>query len=262
VINVSIVHAEPRLGPVVQPRGLHQRGFLVVLADDGGHRALPVWLPEEPGATEIPDLLDRPADDIWTTADIPEGLGGRLLDAAGASVTGVDIQPVTRNPDKVNADTCAARVALGAAHVTARLDQGLTLAVVTGAPVRVDDTLMDRLAAGVPADDPAAPFRQPPPPPGRVIIEVERGTRRALHVPGADLSGVRPRFEPRNLDFADGLAGWQLDGPEDYSAMAEDSTCERARRTPIARRSGSPRWLAARTGPGTRFLSRFQRARM
>jgi hypothetical protein len=226
VINVRIAYAEPRVGPVVQPRGLHQRGFVVVLADDVGQRALPVWVAEEPGVVELPDLLNRPDDDIWTTAGIPEELAARLLDAAGASVTGVDIQPVTKDPDEVNAGTCAARVALGAARVTARLDLGLTLAVVSGAPVRVDDALMDRLAVAVPADDPAAPFREPRPPMprGRVIVEVSTSKRRVLDVPGAAFPWGRPRFEPRNLDFAAGLAGWQLHGPDDYSATVEDST--------------------------------------
>jgi len=191
----------------------------------GSGRCLCGWR-RKPGVVEIPDLLNRPADDIWTTAGIPEELAVRLLDAAGASVTGVDIQPVTRNPDEVNSDTCAVRVALGAARVTARLDQGLTLAVVAGAPVRVDDALMDRLAVAVPAEDPAAPFRrpQPPMPRGRVIVQVSTSKRRVLDVPGAAFPWGRPRFEPRNMEFADGLSGWQLKGPDDYSAAVEDST--------------------------------------
>jgi hypothetical protein len=227
VINVRIAHAEPKLGPVVQPRGLHQRGFLVVLADDEGQRALPVWVPEDPVAIEIPDLLNRPADDIWATAGVAEELAVRLLDAQGASVTGVDIQPVTNDPDEVNPGTCAARVALGSAYSTASLDDGLRLALISGAPVRVDDTLMDRLAVDAPADDPAAPLRQPPEPRaprGGVIVHAVGGVGQVLHVPGVDLPGPRPRFAPRNLDFADGLAGWHLEGSDDYVASAEDST--------------------------------------
>ena len=46
----------------------------------------------------------------------------------------------------------------------------------------------------------------------------------------AALPGQRPRFEPRNLDFADGLDRWDLDvrfpgaadpRPQDYSAAAD-----------------------------------------
>ncbi|MGH3156455.1 MAG: hypothetical protein ACRDNF_07775 [Streptosporangiaceae bacterium] len=186
-----------------------------MLADDTGHRALPAWVAEEPGGVSLPDLLDRPADDIWTTASIPWELAVRLAGAVGGNVTGVEIYPVTAEPDEVNTGTCAARIELGARHVTARLDQGLTLAVVAGAPVRVDAAVMDRLAVPVPADDPAAPFRSSPDGRGHVII-----ARRE----GRVLPGARPRFEPRNTTFADGLDRWQLDGSDDYSAAAEGST--------------------------------------
>ncbi|MGH3198955.1 MAG: hypothetical protein ACRDOH_00600 [Streptosporangiaceae bacterium] len=208
---------EPGVDPL--QRGLRLRGFLVVLADDTGHRALPVWVAEEPGGISLPDLLDRPADDIWTTASVPEELAVRLAHAVGGNVTGVEIYPVTAEPEEVNADTCAARIELGARHVTARLDQGVTLAVVAGAPLRVDGAVMDRLAVPVPAGDPAAPFRSPPIGGGHVIIDRREG--RVLHVPAEPL-GERPRFEPRNMAFAGGLDRWHLDG-SDYSATAEDS---------------------------------------
>jgi len=69
-------------------RGLRAHGYLVVLADDARHRALPAWVARKPGYSSIQDLLDRPADDIWTTARVPEELAVRLADAAGGSVTG------------------------------------------------------------------------------------------------------------------------------------------------------------------------------
>jgi hypothetical protein len=213
--------AEP--GVDSRQRGHRLRGSLVVLADDTGHRALPAWVAEEPGGISFPDLLGRPADDIWTTAPVAEELAVRLADAVGGRVTGVEIYPVRADPGEVNADTCAARIDLGRAHVRARLDQGLALAVVAGAPVRVDGAVMDRLAVPVPADDPAAPFRRPPAAGGHVIIARREG--RVLHVPVAGLPGERPRFEPRNMRFADGLDRWHLDGPVpgDYSAAAEHS---------------------------------------
>ena len=223
---VRVAFAQPRLGKaalVARLRsGLHPRGSLVVLADDIGNRALPAWVAQEPGGISLQELLDRPADDIWATAPIAEELAVRLAGAAGGSVAGVEIYPVTTDPQEVNADTCAARIELGAAYVTARLNQGLTLALVAGAPVRVDGALMDRLAVPVPADDQAAPFRNPPIEPGHVIIARDEG--QVLHVP-ARPAGERPRFEPRNMAFADGLAWWHLDGPApaDYSAAAEDS---------------------------------------
>lgn len=208
-------------GADLPQRGLRRRGSLVVLADDAGRRALPAWVAEQPDDVPLPDLLDRPADDIWTTASVPEELAVRLADAAGGTVTGVEIYPLTAEPGEVNADTCAARIELGPRHVTARLDQGLRLAVVTGAPVRVDAAVLDRLAVPVPAGDPAAPFRRPPDERGHVVISRrEGGGARVLHVPPEP--GPRPRFEPRNMTFADGLTRWHLDGA-DYSATAEDS---------------------------------------
>jgi hypothetical protein len=204
-------------------RGLGVPGYLVVLADDAGHRALPAWVwRRNPGGTSIQDLLGRPTDDMWTTAPVPEELGVRLVEAAGASVTGVEIFPVTADPEEVDADTCAARIELGARHVTAGLEQGLTLAVVAGAPVRVDAGVMDRLAVPVPGDDPAAPFDSARL--GRGDVMTSHPDGRILDVPVKRV-GERPRFEPRNMAFADGLDRWLLysSAPDHYSAAVEDS---------------------------------------
>ena len=46
--TVRIAHAEPRPGKL-ENGGFQTRGHLVVLADDAGHRAVPVWLRGEPG---------------------------------------------------------------------------------------------------------------------------------------------------------------------------------------------------------------------
>ncbi len=225
-VEVRIAYAEPGFGPALTAeqghRGRRVPGHLVVLADDAGHRALPAWVRRRsPGDISIQELLDRPADDIWTTARVPEELAVRLAGAAGGSVTGVEIYPVTADPGEVNADTCAARIELGAVDVAARLDQGLTLAVVAGAPVRVDSALMDRLAVPVPGDDPAALFQGPPAGPGHPMISRHEG--RTLDVP-VELVGQRPRFEPRNMEFADGLDRWHLYAsvPDDYYVVAGD----------------------------------------
>src|ERR1700749_3963765 len=90
--TVRIAHAEPRPGKL-ENGGFQTLGWLVVLADDAGHRAVPVWLRGEPGSEDLAKLVAaaaRPAEEI-VTADAPEELPARLLHAAGASVTGVDI---------------------------------------------------------------------------------------------------------------------------------------------------------------------------
>jgi len=249
VITVRIAHAEPGPGrpadtvPRIDPRVsvvARPSRFHVVLADDAGHRALRAWLARDPEATPLPALLDRPGDDIWTTQGIPEELAVRLTSAAGGSVTAVEIRPDRADIEEVTEQTCTARIELGGPsgtrHVTARLDLGLTLAVVSGAPVLVADAVMDRLAVPVPdgggpaafgAAGPVRPERQ-----GAIFV-VDRQAGRVFQVAG-DLGGQRPRFEPRNMSFGEGLdrwdlgsAAWDLDEEavaqvrQDYSAAAE-----------------------------------------
>ena len=206
--TVRIAHAEPRPGRLANG-GFHTRGYLVVLADDAGHRAVPIWMP---GAGDVADLLERPADQIVTDG-VPAELTTRLLGAARARVTGVDIDFTEAGAAELSPEVTVARIGLagpaGTRQVTADLGLGLALAAAAGAPVRLADAALDRLAVPVPGDDLLTPFldRVPPPPalPGR-----ERW-------PLAALRGPRPRYEPRNLDFADGLDRWNLDswpGPD------------------------------------------------
>jgi hypothetical protein len=98
-------------GPL-QDRGIFLRGFLFVLTDDAGHRALPIWLAEDPWVTSLPALLDRPGDDIWAMAGVPEGFAARLVSAAGASVSGVEIQAAGADLDEVSTETRVARIEL------------------------------------------------------------------------------------------------------------------------------------------------------
>jgi RNA polymerase sigma factor (sigma-70 family) len=197
---VRIAHADPWPGRT--PAGL------VVLADEAGHRALPVRLPASAG--RFWRLLARPEDRDEILPDDHAGeMTGRLLHAAGITVTGVT---VTDLGPAVTATRVDIAVPGGTRQVTTRLADGLALAVITGAPLAVEDPVMDRLAEPVTGPDPVSPFRsrqQPPPgPPGHT------------------------RFEPRNLAFTDGLHRWRLDGTflrqvtgshdQDYSCTAED----------------------------------------
>ncbi len=71
------------------------------------------------------------------------------------------------------------------------------MAVVQGAPIRVGDALMDRLAEAVRDGDLEGPFLRRVPTPTAAS--------------GAH-AGESPGSEPRNLAFADGLDGWDLNG--------------------------------------------------
>jgi len=243
VITVRIAGAGPgpgRLadtGPRIDPRvpvAARLFGFHVVLADDAGHRALRAWLAQDPDGTPLPALLDRPGDDIWTTQGIPEELAVRLMNAAGGSVTGVEIHQDRADIEEVTEQTCTARIELGGPsgtrHVTARLDLGLTLAVASGAPVLVADAVMDRLAVPVPDGDALAPFRAAKPVRAErePIFMVDRRAGRVFQVHGG-LGGQRPRFEPRNMDFGEGLDRWDLDSSaRDLAASARDLAEEAA----------------------------------
>jgi RNA polymerase sigma factor (sigma-70 family) len=174
---------------------------LVVLADDAGHRALPVRLPRHNG--KLWALLSRPDHDE-VLLDQVEETTGQLLQAAGVTLTGVT---VTELGPGVTATRLGIAGPGGTRPVTASLADGLTLAVIAGAPLAVDDAVMDRLARPVTGPDLLSQFRS------------QETSPRPL----------RRRFEPRNMAFTDGLDHWQLGGTflrqgtgSDYSATTED----------------------------------------
>lgn len=206
--TVRIARAERRIppGPVPDRFPTH----VIVLADDAGRRDLPIW------------LLGRDSHRFWslfepeaadqeragtTQARSSDELTDQLLHAAGARVTGVDL-------DELGPEVTVTRIELaspaGTRHVTARLPDGLTVAITAGAPIRVADAVMDRLA-------------------------VPTGTSSSGSFPEQTVQGLsldhRPRYEPRNMAFADGLDRWMFGGSftesnvesqwEDYSCAAE-----------------------------------------
>jgi hypothetical protein len=230
VTIVRIVLADPRTGR--PPRGGGVNGqLLIVLADtvpaeDGGHRAVPLWLP----GLEFKllwMLLDPPARDAVMDGVLEETTAARVLHAAGVAVTAVDIEPAGEDVPELRSDTAAARVELASAagtrHVTVSAGYGLKLAVAAGAPVRVADAVMDRLAVPVQGEDVHAPFLLPS----------------AVRPPGDP--GPRQSFEPRNMAFTDGLDRWELAGSflaagrphwQDYSRTAADGTAVLASAVP------------------------------
>ena len=226
---VRIVLADPRTGR--PPGGGAVNGQqLIVLAEtvpteDGGHRAVPLWLAGLDFKL-LWSLMDRPADDA-VLAGVPEETAAGLLDAAGVAVTAVDIEPAGGDVPELRSDTAAARVELataaGTRHVTVSAGYGLKLAVVAGAPVQVADEVMDRLAVPVHGEDVHAPFLLPS----------------SVRPPGGH--GRRQSFEPRNMAFTDGLDRWELAGSfldagrphwQDYSPAAADGTAVLASSVP------------------------------
>ena len=90
VTIVRIVLADPRTGRVPEGNAVNGQQ-LIVLADDAGHRAVPLWLPGLDFKL-LWLLLDRPARDA-VMAGVLEETAARLLHAAGVEVTAVDIEP-------------------------------------------------------------------------------------------------------------------------------------------------------------------------
>jgi hypothetical protein len=216
VTIVRIVIADPRAGG--PPGGSAVNGrHLIVLVDDTGHRAVPLWLPGLDFKL-LRWLLERPAGDALMAGVLEETTAG-LLHAAGVAVTGVDIEPADEDVRELRSGTAAARVELaavaGTRHVRVSAGYGLKLAVAAGAPVRVADEVMDRLAVRMHGEDVHAPFLLPS----------------AVRPPGD--ARHRQSFEPRNMAFTDGLDPWELAGSfldsgrphwQDYSSAAADGT--------------------------------------
>ena len=198
--TVHVARIERRIppGPVPDRGPTH----VLVLADDAGRRDLPIWL--------LGRDSHRFADDARPAGPSSDELTGRLLRAAGARVTAVDV-------DELGPEVTVTRIELdtpaGPEHVTARLLDGLAMAIMASAPIRVADAVMDRMAA------PAGVGQSGPMP---------EQTARELSI------DLRPRYEPRNLTFADGLDHWVLGGSftenaaqshwQDYSAAAGHGT--------------------------------------
>jgi hypothetical protein len=163
--TVRVAHAEPLPGKL--PNGdLLTHGHLVVLADDAGHRAVPIWLRggTEPGTDDLArlvELRDRPPEEVVTAA-VAEELTIRLLEVAGARVTGVDLDVTVPDAGPLDPELTVARVELtgstGIRHVTASFGLGLAIAVTARAPIRVADAVMSRLGVPVAGDDLLTPF--------------------------------------------------------------------------------------------------------
>lgn len=194
---------------VPHPDEQHIHRLAVLLVDDAGRRALALWTMGMQ-IDVVQALLQRQGE--GSGGPVPgQGLAGRLLHAAGAQVTAVDI-------DELGPELTVARIGLdgpaGPAHVTVHLAEGLALALEHGAPIRVADAVMANLAQPLHGEEPLA----------RLL----RRTRPAA----AAVPGPRRQRRPRNLTFTEGLEGWELRGSflrdataahwHDYSCQATE----------------------------------------
>jgi RNA polymerase sigma-70 factor, ECF subfamily len=180
---------------------------VVILADEAGGRELPLWFLTADGF-RLQRLLEGEPE---LSAD---GLTARMLRVLGATVTGVAI-------GELGPEVAVARIGLvgpvGTRQITARLAEGLAVAIAADAPIRVADTVMDRLA--VPA--------------GTTVVRAAGPGGGRRPVPGPRRSAP-PRYEPCNMTFADGLDGWRFGGSftenvsdshwHDYQCVAEGGT--------------------------------------
>ena len=178
------------------------------------------------------------------TDAVPQELTTRLLGAARARVTGVDIDVTEAGAAELSPEVTVARIGLagpaGTRQVTADLGLGLALAAAAGAPVRLADAVLDRLAVPVPGDDLLTPFldRVPPRPgparpaalaaghaarPAAPLRAAQPGLRRR---PGPVEPGLlagptgRPTGPPRSGPARPGRPG-PADGERDYAAAAD-----------------------------------------
>ena len=119
-------------GSEVPDYRLHQR--LVVLADDAGHRAVPLWL-RVWGDKELLSRLGWPAADAEMASGLLE-TAVRLLRAAGTEVSAVEIEPVSDDVPELRGDTVTVRAELatatGTRPFTVSAKYGLALAAVAG----------------------------------------------------------------------------------------------------------------------------------
>ena len=117
---------------------------VMVLAERGGERRMPVWVgPAEAGAL----ALSLEAQE--TPRPLTYQMAARLLEAAGSNVAEVRI---TRLTEGIFYAVIIVDGPAGRHEIDARPSDAVNLAVLTGAPIRVDSALLDDPGARAAAD--------------------------------------------------------------------------------------------------------------
>jgi bifunctional DNase/RNase len=154
---LRIAHTEPWPGKRTGGRGFRISSFLVVLADDSGGRALPIWLNGPEGHS-----LFR-GDGTHPHPEPAEVITASLLRVADVTVTAANIEELdpalTTGPQHGCAlARAAARIEFtvagddGPRQLPVRIGYALALAAATGAPIRMPEQLMDQLAVPAQGD--------------------------------------------------------------------------------------------------------------
>jgi uncharacterized protein len=127
--------------------------FIVLLEERGGQRQLPIWVGGAEGTSMALRLagMGLPARPLgWDlTAALVEALGGRLVEVR-----------VDRLDQGTFYATAVVEGPRGPAEVDARPSDALNLALLAGAPIRVDGGVIERAAAEEP-DVPVPPLPAP-----------------------------------------------------------------------------------------------------
>jgi RNA polymerase sigma factor (sigma-70 family) len=117
----------------------HQREYVMILAERGGDRSLPIWIgPAE--ATALALVLES----VEMPRPFPYKLAAGLVEAAGARITEVK---VTRLLEPVFYASVVVQGPGGLREVDARPSDAVNLAVVSGAPIRLNSELFSAAAA-------------------------------------------------------------------------------------------------------------------
>lgn len=124
-----------------------RREHIMILAERDGDRALPIWI----GPAEAA-VLALALESVETPRPFPYKLAIGLVEAAGGRVTGVRI---TRLADSIFYAVVEVEGPAGRREVDARPSDAVNLAVVTGAPIRVNAELLHTVARPAPGAVPA-----------------------------------------------------------------------------------------------------------
>jgi uncharacterized protein len=117
---------------------------VMVLAERGSDRRLPIWI----GPAEA-SVLALTLESVETPRPFPYKLAAGLVEAAGSRITEVKI---TQLLDAVYYATVVVQGPDGSRDVDARPSDAVNLAMVTGAPIRLNDALFSADSAATHAE--------------------------------------------------------------------------------------------------------------